>query len=309
MSKRDTTDPTVIERLKAACPDGPDKPDQEATLIYLTPEAARKELADSNQMNRRLDEYEVRSIADIILSDRWAPNGETIGYDSDGQITNGQHRLAGIVLADQPVWAWVVAGLHPAVRPTIDDHKRRTFRDDLTMNGIPGGTLIESTQRKIMYWELNGGMSRRGPDSKRSRLMRVNLAEWYRDRGSEVTGALDAIRDYPRVPMSQAMKAFTWWLLTQYSPERTVERFFRIMSIGSQLPEDNVVVLLRDMLVQARTKVIGDHNAARRQTPEITWLVIRAWNAWLTGENLARINLPPGGPVNPYPEPITVVEK
>lgn len=281
------------------------KPHQTAELVHVTPAMATDELDLHNNMNRTLNPVEVEALAQKIVAGKWLANGQTVTYDTNGEIVDGQHRYAAVVRAGQPVWLWVVKGLTPETRPTIDDHRRRSFRDDLAMNGIVGGSTIEAVQRKIMRWQNYGGLSPIG--GRPSRVLRMDLADAYREDAKAIHEAIQAVRDYPRIPLSPANKAFAWWLLNQYAPETVVRNFFSVLSIGSQYAKDDVITRLRDRMLSDRA-ITTSSQRDNTLTAFHLYLVIRVWNAWVTGETIDKFQRPRGGLRNPYPVPVTVGE-
>ena len=62
----------------------------------ITPEYA-KELLDYNKKNRSLSKATVDRYAEDMRKDNWQQNGEAIKIDWDGNLIDGQHRLAACV--------------------------------------------------------------------------------------------------------------------------------------------------------------------------------------------------------------------
>lgn len=67
----------------------------------LTDENGKKVRCANNARNRPFSEAWARTIAQDILHKHWAFNGEAIIIGKSGQVLSGQHRLIGLVLADQ----------------------------------------------------------------------------------------------------------------------------------------------------------------------------------------------------------------
>lgn len=282
----------------------PEKPDQTSELKFVSPSHATYELEMHNNMNRPINPDDVDTLARLIGSGKFVSNGQTVSYDTDGEIVDGQHRFAAVVRAGIGVWLWVIRGLEPEVRPTIDDNNRRKFRDDLGMNKVSSGASIEALLRKIMLWDYNGGLAKRG--KMRGRVMRLDLANEYVKRVDEVNDALSIAKEYPRIPMSITNRAFLWWLLTQHADRDLVRQFFSILSIGSQLSKDDVVVRFRDKIISERNQQYAYQHRERYATPEHIFFAIRTWDAWVKGERLVSFMRPKGGITNPFPVPVNV---
>lgn len=67
----------------------------------LVDEEGKKILCKNNARNRPLNEAWARTIAQDILNKHWVCNLETIIIGRHGSVLSGQHRLIGLILADQ----------------------------------------------------------------------------------------------------------------------------------------------------------------------------------------------------------------
>src|SRR5262245_57256682 len=79
-------------------------------VFELTPEACRYWLEFCNPHNRTLNLDWVRQIADAIRAGEWKINGETVVFNPDTTMGNGQHRCKAIILTNMPLWSWVIWG-------------------------------------------------------------------------------------------------------------------------------------------------------------------------------------------------------
>lgn len=69
----------------------------------ITPEKAREYLGMNTNNYRTVNKSRVDSYAADMVSGRWQFNGETIKFNSKGELVDGQHRLNAIVKANIPV--------------------------------------------------------------------------------------------------------------------------------------------------------------------------------------------------------------
>lgn len=106
----------------------------------ITPQDAERILKESEkafseseggfkQRNRRKDT--VTAYAEDMAAGRWKENGETIKFDSEGRLIDGQHRLAAVVRANTPIQFFVVRGLDNSVMDTIDYGVKRSIENAL----------------------------------------------------------------------------------------------------------------------------------------------------------------------------------
>lgn len=78
----------------------------------VTPERAEALLASNGDRNRKRRPGRVDRYAADMTSGHWRITGETIRLDVDGNLLNGQHRLAAVVAAGVPVDMMFVSGIN-----------------------------------------------------------------------------------------------------------------------------------------------------------------------------------------------------
>lgn len=100
--------------------------------ITITPEMAQEWL-NRNFNNRRIQDHRVSVIANDIKNGKWAITGDTIKLSKNGELIDGQHRLAAIVKAGISVSAFVATGIERT--PFIDNNKVRTPGEQMLIAG------------------------------------------------------------------------------------------------------------------------------------------------------------------------------
>ena len=265
----------------------------------VTPEIAAKWLEAYNKMNRTIRWHKVMEYGEIMKAPGgWKLNGAGIVLDTDGILVDGQHRLWGVVKSGITIRTLVVRDVSPGVRPTVDENIRRQFSDDLTMNGVKNGHSNAALLRRILVWEVNGGLA----VLNKTTVGRPTLANRWPEYSYEITSAFkDTYRWQQRWPGNKGSLHFMYWLLHYklgYNPA-TVDNFFQTLTIGSKDPEDKVLLRVVDEL-----KGEGIYRNERGQTGVHyqVYFMIRGWNAWMTGRKIAKLALPQGGLQDPYPK-------
>lgn len=140
--------------------------------MTITPEEAAHMLAHNNGRNRKISQPVVNTFADVMRAGRWHV-ADPIIFDSNGQIIEGQHRLAAVVKADIPVAFNVMRGVDEQYRLHYANARARTLGDKLE---IYTGKAHSSRRCSILRNFVAG--ARPMSDRKASVTRYVNDAEY-----------------------------------------------------------------------------------------------------------------------------------
>lgn len=242
----------------------------------VTPAIAQEWLDDFNSHNRNLSDRQVAKYASDMAEDRWLINGETIQFDWDGILANGQHRLNSLVKAGVSLWLLVVRGLPPKAQKTIDGGRPRRAGDVLFLEGYPNSTALGASARLAMHLSTPA--------------LKVDFTNAEIEAFVEANPGLVKVADMtlPRVPLSPSVKMYTYWKITEASPVEGPE-FFELLASLANLPANSPILTLNKRLVNY---VRSGDSWAQRQ--ELVALTFRAYNAWRAGETLAKLPIPRG---------------
>lgn len=99
-------------------------------VVKITPEDAEKILASHNEGNRLMRAGGSRYIALQIMGGEWVEDHpQPICFSTAGNLLDGQHRIAGIALSKEAVWASVRFGVKPNVMKYLDTGISRSLCD------------------------------------------------------------------------------------------------------------------------------------------------------------------------------------
>jgi hypothetical protein len=124
-----------------------------ATVTEITPDMARDWLT-RNHENRPIGARRVHYLATAIARGEYMLTGEAIKFDTEGYLLDGQHRLAAIIEANQPIRSLVVRDIDTAARRVMDTGKTRTLGDVAVMEGITGGADLVTVARTSLALRL-----------------------------------------------------------------------------------------------------------------------------------------------------------
>jgi len=256
-------------------------------LITVTPELASGWL-EKNTNFRQLDDKRVQRLARDIIQDRFDLTGDTIKFDADGNLRDGQHRLTAVVRAKKPAQMYVFRGL--VSDRNVDNGVRRTFSQHLAALGVPQYNRVASAVALLFRYRNGTAFSVGGHGTGTvSELLDLYHAE---------SNIIDGVRAAERVVELFPMSAVSVWYHI-VSPRRKAEadRFLELLDTGAGLNEGDPALHLREQALnywpRARGGVTGPTKFA---------LFIKAWNMWLAGTPCRLLKWSAVGPsAEPFP--------
>ena len=125
------------------------------TIETITPQIAELML-EKNTSNRSLSAKRVKALSRSISSGEWELNGDSIRFDTNGVLLDGQHRLAAIADSGISVKSLVVTGIRPTAFDTIDQGMKRTSAQILAMQGVKYSNRISVVARLYLAYKTCG---------------------------------------------------------------------------------------------------------------------------------------------------------
>jgi hypothetical protein len=148
-------------RSRVATPESGNEPQRtkmKTTIKNVTPEWAANILANRNIQNRHMSERVVEKYANDILDGSWCLTHQGIAFDENGDLLDGQHRLAAVVKAKTEVQMMVTTGIPTSftngskttsVFATIDGLKPRTNATTLELLKVKNSKTVASIARCV----------------------------------------------------------------------------------------------------------------------------------------------------------------
>ena len=209
-----------------------------AEFKTITPAIAKDLLDHHNKSNRKLRPSYVQKLADEMAAGRWQDHHQAIGFDKDGDVIDGQHRLAAVVASGKPQRFLVVHAVPTEAIGVIDSHSHRSTKDALRL--VHG---IEASDRAVscaMYVDSRGALVRKLPAERIECFLKhkklVERAERIFDT------------NLPGVCRGNIMAVVARALATHSAAE--VAPFCEVLVTGaSHKARDQIVIKLRDHLM------------------------------------------------------------
>ncbi|MCJ2085530.1 hypothetical protein MKK88_05910 [Methylobacterium sp. E-005] len=256
-----------------------------AVMVEITPDLANL-LLDRNPDNRTPKAAQIETIARDIREGRWEANGETIVVSRDGDLNDGQHRLAACIVADMPIVTLLAYGMERETRQTIDSNQiTRTPGDFLTMAGIEDGNNIAAIAAYLWQIERYGEIPKHATHSSR-RPTKQQLQDYVGRKqaslalAAKVTSSAKAGRLYSKSLIAVALHHIRDALGVHVEGDQP-SAFIDALLTGDNLNSDDPVFVVRNRLL--------DDKRRRRSDPRVAMeLIIRAWNLRCKRQTIAK---------------------
>lgn len=267
------------------------------TVTY-TPAQAKKVLEDSGFIfgedlsfetsrtkgNRKVSLATIDRYADDMINGRWRLTGESIIFDSDGTLRNGQHRLLACVLADVSFTAVVVRGVDGQAFRNMDQGRTRSAGQVLDIMGYRYAMNKAATAKMVS--RLRKYVEEGSREYSWSDYMPVDdVQDFVAGNNKVLEECILAVKinDGKTLLRPPSLWAALYMLCRETHKKRAAE-FFSLLVTGEGLESDHPVYCLRRVL-------INDAAAANvnRSYESTAALAIKAWNRFLTGEGSKKL--------------------
>ena len=222
----------------------------------------------------------------------WQVTHQGIAFDTTGALVDGQHRLAAIVEADQPVEMTVFTEVPDGAFDVLDTGKRRNAADALAIEGEKSAVMLAAMVRTVWLYHHRPDLSWSGGDAGVTNHQIVQTLEQHpklRDvipLGEQIATATGMIK-------SAAGAAS--YLVTQAN-QRDLAPWFDGIIEGTGLPKGDPRLMFRRVMF-AHTRKQAGQVTRRRETREHVTLYLKAFNAWATATALTQLKYAPREPV------------
>src|SRR5258706_3163265 len=130
-------------------------------IEVISPRVA-EEWLKTMKSNRPQSDAMVYEYATSMQAGRWVVNGETIKFDKDGHLFDGQHRLLACMISGKPFKTYVIRGItDEGAFATVDVGKLRTHGDIFHLDGY-ADYYVASGIAAIVYYYKNKLLTTRG---------------------------------------------------------------------------------------------------------------------------------------------------
>lgn len=218
----------------------------------VTPEMAATYLV-SNHNNRRLDMFHVRKLSKDIREGKWVLNGDSVRFDTNGNLIDGQHRLHAILHSGISIPMIIIEGIeNPNAFKTIDTNaKLRNVGQILGLMGVKNSNLASAIARRLAHWDNFIEKENFSLDVAAFRYISsqdiIQYLEQHEEEVQEIILRIKRTLVFKQCAAGTSL-ATSLIICKRYNEEKTNEMIDILIS-GSHAQEDSPVIKLRDKLL------------------------------------------------------------
>lgn len=261
-----------------------------------------EDMLGTNQDNRNVRPRRVNNYARDMLNGDWMEIGDTVRFDKNGDMIDGQHRLLalrqacteGVELEDETIlgpnpdlkiWFTVVRGLDRKAQEVMDTGAARSLADALHWRKETNTMRLASTLRIVDAWEK--GYRRNIANHQLS--TQSNLLARFDTDPDGFRSLVDQVsREYPKIPLQPSVLALVHYLFENISVD-DADHFFAALLDGQNLAKGNPIYELRE-----RLRDLSEEEGTKGPAYVLA-LTIKAWNAYRLKEKIQLLGFKMGG--------------
>lgn len=246
------------------------------TLRKITPAIAERMLKN-NTANRPIVERKLKQYSKDMREDKWLVTNDAITFNTDGSLSNGQHRLMAIVETGITVECFVAEGLDPLAFEVMDTGATRTAAHCLSLLGEKNTNMMAAALVLIERY-FKGGMATKQGMFTNTEIL--ELLSKYPD--IRISAQISHLKNLKKLVHGSASVALHY-LFSQKDKE-LADSFMDQLSLGSNIGTGTPVYLLRERLMENAL-------SKKKYTKEfILAICIKAWNATRKNKAMKQLN-------------------
>jgi hypothetical protein len=261
------------------------KSDISVSLVYITPEIAEHYLSYNTQ-NRKESVKSINFLTEQMNKGLFIENGESIVFDKNMKLTDGQHRLMSIIRSGKSYHIPVVKGVDIKSMATYDTGKNRSSADVLSINGFKNANLLSTFIKLINIYEIkNSKASKPLSYSRDEQLTNQQILNYCKDNYDWLYRIiLDVTNIYVKSEIKVISKSnfcYMVYMIGGKNPNQNVYEFMKNI-YGLNRTQDTATSYLYSKLYKSKIN---------KEPLGFYWVLgmtIKAWNYFIDGNPSVR---------------------
>ncbi len=225
-------------------------------VMKITPKVAGAILGNRNMQNRSIERRRVQRYISDIVTGQWKVTGDTIKFNRQGSLIDGQHRLQAVMESGKDANFTVAFGVDDDAVIAIDEGKPRTNLDVARIIGMEG---VSKYAMSIAAYTLEHA----GVKHKRTRS---DIIEFFQRHEEAINFVADRFSSQAVIKAPIGVVLFRAFYHFRYDQKRLdrLARFMELLQLKSSdlinqnIPDtDNAPLTLREFVLRSAGKNTG----------------------------------------------------
>lgn len=255
------------------------KSEPSVKIEIITP-AIAKEMMKRNPRNRNVIQGSLNHYIRQINEGQWKLNGDTIRFDTDDNLMDGQHRLLAIIETGISMKCMIARNLNKDAMPTIDTGRMRTVADHLKLQHRFETSNYASVAAAIVI--LSRFEGRKYIERKGQRLTPAEAIAFLEQNGAMLK-SVDATGPELFKMLTPSVTIAMHYLFCKIDRFRA-EEFFEKLKSGENLGKTSPILKLRTELLGRQRGSDKRRGIANKRA--YIYYMVSAFEAFLSGRKI-----------------------
>lgn len=258
-------------------------------FMRISPELAAKILNSTPVINRNLNKYASEKYLGDMKADLWNYNGDTLRFNKQGYLIDGQHRLVALTRQKNSYLFLIVEGIDDIGRRTIDTGKIRTAGDHLALSTDVPAYRCSSLAVAIKLIRLYDAKMSLQPGGALGRLKTTaGIQEFFDAHFEQLVYSLEfiwPILNRDRRFLCKADAIFLHYIFSGHDDD-AADIYLRKIITGESVEPGSNETLVRSIM--DKHKPVASEHPNKQILPTVSrevalYSVIRGWNKNMSG--------------------------
>lgn len=250
--------------------------------VLVTPEMAANWLT-RNKNIRSLEDATVLLYKENMLKGQWDFNGETVKFDKDGNMIDGQHRCTACVLSGKPFMTSVVYGVTSDIN--VDRGKIRKPDQIIKARGVSANPTIASAMISILHaYEDEGSRGFATVGHGRHPLTMEDRVAFAEKESANLNHSIVATDKTRKLFNKASLHAALHYIFADAVGRELADEFYSKLITGLDMNSNDPVYHLRERLLRAKRE--GGKQVTNIN--QYAGMIIKGWNYFITKRKIAR---------------------
>ena len=254
----------------------------------ITPDMAKTILTYRNKNNRKYRYNQIGKLSEAIEKGEWKVTNQGLAFDKEGNLIDGQHRLAAVLQTRKTVPMMVATNMDASIFDVVDTGSKRSTGDALDILGSEEGRVVSGAIKTLICYNKYPDKTWSGTAIQQPSTSEI--VKIYEERKDEIEALLSVIRkkhkNFKCFAPSLGL-TFSILLLDVGWSDVQIWEFWDCVTLGANLPPHSVILSFRNQLADPHFR--KRHYGTQRYMLNA---FIKCFNSYITNESMEKFIAP-----------------